>query len=199
MIKELTLDETREIYKKYMMKDFPPGERRPLISIEKMWEDGCYFGYGYYDEGEFYGYALFCAAPGAKDGLLEYLAMTESSRGKGKGSAFLKELATIEREWNAIILETEDADFAETEAELAERTRRDRFYEKAGVKLSSFRSEVFGVKYRLWYLQLCNIASEQEYGEEYVKTYRYIFERMNQKDKFLMYDKGNENFETIRM
>ena len=199
MIKKLTLGETREIYKKYMRKDFPLGERRPWISIEKMWKDGCYFGYGYYEAGEFYGYALFCIAPGNKDVLLDYLAMTESSRGKGKGSTFLKELATMEGEWNAILIETEDADFAKTKAELAERTRRDRFYEKAGVKLSSLRSEVFGVKYRLWYLQLCNISSQQEVGEEYVKTYQYIFDRMNRKVNFLMYDKADVNFETVRM
>ncbi len=199
MIKTLTLDETRKIYKKYMIKDFPFGERRSLESIEKMWKDGSYYGYSYYVGDEFYGYALFCTVPDGKYTILEYLAMTEASRGTGKGSAFLKELFSIDMGKKAILLETEDVDFAVTEAEIMERTRRDHFYEKAGVVLTSLRSDIFDVKYRIWYIPMSNMVTVKECGEEYVKIYRYIFNILGSRYKFVLYDSADENFEPIKL
>ena len=199
MIKTLTLDETRKIYTKYMIKDFPFGERRSLKSIEKMWKDGCYYGYSYYVGDEFYGYALFCTVPDGKYTILEYLAMTEASRGTGKGSAFLKELFSIDMGKKAILLETEDVDFAVTEAEIMERTRRDHFYEKAGVVLTSLRSDVFDVKYRIWVIPMSNMVTVKECGEEYVKIYRYIFNILGSRYKFVLYDSADENFEPVKL
>lgn len=199
MIKKLTLGEVRKIYTKYMVNDFPLKERRTFLSIEKMWKDGCYFGYGYYVEDVFFGYALFCAAPEGKMALLDYLAMTKSSRGTGKGSAFLKELSAIDIGMDAILLETEDIDFAATEAEVKERTRRDHFYEKAKVILTSFRSEVFGVKYRIWYIPMNKMVTATECAIAYADVYRYIFKKVRLKKIFVLYEKENENFEPVRM
>ncbi len=91
-IRQLTLEELRQIYRTYMREDFPLMELRPWFSIGRAWEREEYSAYGYYDEDRLIAYAAFYSCGGDPHILMDYLAVVPDLRGRGIGSSFLAEL-----------------------------------------------------------------------------------------------------------
>jgi len=60
-IRTLTLEEVKKIYQRYLCIHFVEEERKPLKSIERMWEQNQYFALGMFgkEEKELMGYAFF--------------------------------------------------------------------------------------------------------------------------------------------
>ena len=59
-IKRLNLSEIKNIYRRYLVRDFPLDERRPLTRIVKYFREHRYEGFGGYGEaGELLCYAFF--------------------------------------------------------------------------------------------------------------------------------------------
>lgn len=168
-IKDLTLEQVSDIYKKWIHLHFPQDEIKPLKNIQKMWKAGCYHALGMYEQkGEsrsFIGYAFFAVTAGCNMLLLDYLAIVEAYRGQGMGGIFLREMQKRLQEpgkvWG-IIIETEDVAFADNEEALLERKKRDWFYERNGVKRTAIRSEIYGVHYAIWQLPVTKIVEDVE-------------------------------------
>lgn len=152
-IKELSKEQIKDIYNQWMTRHFPANEMKPLQSIFRMWDMQAYVGLGMFQEDteELMGYAMFARVPKEPIILLDYFAMLEQFRSGGMGSVFLQEMESYLKDFNGMLLEVEDIDFAETEEEISTRKRRNAFYERAGVKDTTVKSCVFDAHYSVLY------------------------------------------------
>ncbi len=183
-VRPLTYKQTAEIYSEYLHRHFPAGEIKPLKSIARMWEGDAYRAYALYAGSDspvsprslppLAGYAFFAAQPGGGMILLDYLAILEEYRSRGAGSAFLRALSARLPNCRGILIETEDIDFAQNEAEARERQKRDAFYEKNGVLKTEIRSSVYGVHYAIWLLALGGNADREECEQNLRDIYRIM-------------------------
>ena len=70
-----------------LQNHFPPEEIKPFSIVEKAFNEKKYLPYGYYEEGELMAYTLFFQEEDLL--LLDYFAVMESLRGKGRGSEII--------------------------------------------------------------------------------------------------------------
>lgn len=154
-VRNITLDEVKDIYDKHIYNHFPKEEVKPLKNIIRMWEARKYFAFGMFDqEGDLLGYALLCDAATSEFALLDYYAMTSIARGKGYGSEFLKQITKKIEGYIGIIIETEAVDFAKNDEDRRIRTSRNHFYEMNGAVMTGVRTSTFGVIYDIWCLKI---------------------------------------------
>ena len=67
----LSLEETKRIYDRYMVRDFPPAERKPFASIRQLMEAGLYEPLGAEaEDGRLLAYAWQTVVPGCASALL---------------------------------------------------------------------------------------------------------------------------------
>ncbi len=163
----LTLEEAREIYTSCVREDFPSEEIKPFAIIEKMWKKGSYQAYGFYEEiqpdtetgeeaadgsvrRELRAYAFLLTNKEKHVLLLDYFAVCSKKRGKGYGSFALSLLRKECFGWDALVIEVED-DELDTIDETVRliRKRRISFYTHAGCVMTSTRSRVWDVDYRI--------------------------------------------------
>lgn len=165
-ITSLTFEQTADIYNHYMHLHFPKEEIKPLKNIQRMWEAGSYQALGMYAQREesieLMGYAFLALAPDCKMLLLDYLAIAEKYRGLGMGSIFLKEMQKRLPEFDGILIETEDIDFATNDEERQVRKNRDSFYERNGVLRTRIKSKIFSVHFANWQLPINMTLSDAE-------------------------------------
>lgn len=166
IIKQLSYEETAEIYNEWLGKHFPADEIKPLKNIARMWNAGNYSALALYDRECFentdalkglVGYAFFVNSPLADMVLLDYYAIIGAYRNQGMGSLFLRKMKDSLHGVRGIIIETEDVGRANSEEELRIRKRRDRFYVSNGAVETGIRTSVYGVPYAIW-----SLASKDE-------------------------------------
>lgn len=145
MIKRLDADKLIQLYNTSMKKTFPRQELKPLKAMLRMFEEGHYDVWGYYNQSELLAYACVCSA--AEPVLLDYLAVTEAHRGEGHGSHFLKALIDEAAVYPSMMLEIESVEKALDEADRKIRMRRQSFYERLGFVLTATQASVFGEHY----------------------------------------------------
>ncbi|MCD7727859.1 MAG: GNAT family N-acetyltransferase [Ruminococcus sp.] len=149
----LSVSQAKEIYKKYMKSDFPKNELKPFSMIKVHTERGVYLPIGIYDNNALAGYA-YCLLDKESSGvLLDYFAILKPLRGKGIGSRALKSVCsyfTNELGFKALVLESESADFAKNDEDKATRLKRMAFYQRNGMFLQSFSTNLFGVHYKIF-------------------------------------------------
>ena len=171
-IRELSLEEIRDIYTRYLYYDFPFDERKPLDRIEKSMRDGQYLCLGAWNkDGIFLAYAFFVVI--GKNVLLDYYAVVPEYRGTGIGTSFLP-LAASKTNADCLIIEIEDPDSANDPEESSTRLKRRDFYLRAGCILSDVRAHAFGVDYLLLEYHLGKTHSSGEIAENYLGIYRTI-------------------------
>lgn len=164
-IRELTLEEIRDIYARHLCRDFPSDELKPLDRMEVSLREGNYKCIGAFEEGAFRAYAFFVII-GSRC-LLDYFGVVPDMRGKGVGTAFLKEvLPSLEAE--LILIEIEDPE------EGAMQLRRKSFYLNAGCIDTSVLFSTFGVRFLLLEYPTKRIHSSEEIEEGYKDIYRAI-------------------------
>lgn len=165
-INSLTFEQTADIYNHYIHLHFPKEEIKPLKNIQRMWEAGAYRALGMYEQKKdstvLIGYAFLALAPDCKMLLLDYLAIAEEYRGLGMGGIFLKEMQKRLPEFEGILIETEDIDFAANEEERQTRKNRDSFYERNGVIRTQIKSKIFTVHFANWQLPIHQPLSDAE-------------------------------------
>ncbi len=170
------IEQIRQIYDTRMRYDFAPDELRPWFSLREGWERDEYDCYGLFDGDELLGYAFFVHLlhGGKVLCLLDYLAITETRRGEGLGSLFLRQLSGYLRDFDCIVGEMEDPEAAGDPEERAARERRMRFYLRSGYRATALRSLVFGVDYLVFEVPAGKDHTTEELREAYTVLYRSI-------------------------
>ncbi len=144
-LQKLSPDQVRRIYHERMIVDFPDNERKPLNRIVKAQSQGSYECLGLFDDRRLVGYAFLVKAE--NDYLVDYLAVYPEHRNQGTGGKLLHLLEERFRDADNIIIEVEDPDAAEEEAEKETRIRRKSFYMRNGCRDTGLKAECFGVIY----------------------------------------------------
>lgn len=184
MIKRLDIETIEQIYKTYLVKDFPANEVKPLENIKTMWEMDGYEGFGYYDNDVLKAYAFTCHEPSSPYILLDYFAVVCDFRDQGLGGKILRELKNVIPGLNALIIETEDADKALNNTQKVERIRRDQFYSRNGVIKSRFSARVYQADYRIWYVPFDDSVDEENIYDAYLEVYRFMLSERGYEENF---------------
>ncbi|MDE7259074.1 MAG: 2-amino-4-hydroxy-6-hydroxymethyldihydropteridine diphosphokinase [Lachnospiraceae bacterium] len=154
-IERLTLEQACEIYGTYAQSDFPPEEIKPFRVIEETWGRGSYHAYGFYEGTTLCAYAFLVTDVEKRLLLLDYFAVVGERRGQGYGSRALALLREGCAEWNALVIEVEDDELPDINEETrGMRKRRISFYTAAGCLMSTTRSRLWGVDYRIMVMPL---------------------------------------------
>jgi hypothetical protein len=179
--RQLTLAQAEEIYDKYLKADFPPEEVKPFSAIRRMWEQKNYHTYGFYEQeaaGDLLcAYAFLMADNEKRMLLLDYFAVCSQLRGSGYGSLALALLRKECAGWNGILVEVEDDGLPGLEEETAHtRRRRIAFYAKAGCQMTTARSWLWGVDYRIMMLPVMDCHAGENAAEKVRSVYRCMYE-----------------------
>lgn len=181
-VKELTLDQAEAIYKKYLKADFPPEEVKPFLIIKQMWKKRNYYAYAFYEsaseggEDRLCAYAFLTADHEKRVLLLDYFAVCSQLRGSGYGSRALELLREECAQWDGIIVEVEDDELPGLEEETRNtRKRRIAFYNKAGCHMTTARSILWGVEYRIMILPLMDERAQEAAAEKLRSVYRCMY------------------------
>ena len=145
-------EQIRDVYGRFLVRDFPQDEVKPLSMILKARREGKYVCFGAYDREELLAYAFFVILPreGKSVYLFDYLAVLPQNRGKGVGSAFLQALmAHPLQDAECVLLEIDHPDFGLTVEEREKRLRRQHFYLKNGLLDTRVQANVYGVEFKI--------------------------------------------------
>ncbi len=166
----LTDSELTETYRQQMKRDFPPNELKPLRMIRDAVKRGIYACTGMFAGDEMAGYAFLLRSGSVL--LLDYFAVGAARRGQGIGSRFLRQLRDNLQQDERILIESENPDFAQDDAERAVRTRRLHFYERNGCTDTGRTALVFGAEYRLLLLSSEPVPDAAALKQDYLALYR---------------------------
>ncbi len=152
MIRNLSNEETGNIYNKHLVKDFPASEVKPLEKILDGMNHDKYETFAYEEDGEIRGYAYFIKSSVSNTYLLDYFAVVNGMRSGGIGSRFLRGLQDMVKERNGhLILEVENPKYEPEGAHRDYMFKRIGFYEKNGLVLSGVSCRFYGNEYRIFY------------------------------------------------
>ena len=151
-IRELTVEEIRDVYHDRMKQDFPSSERKPLSLILSLIKRGVYQGIGLYEGDDLIAYAFLTPAAAGGWMLVDYYAVRGDQRGQGYGSAFLRLIKERYRYAAGILVEAESVRSAQLPEERSMREKRIRFYRNNGMETADFYCFLFGVEYEILFL-----------------------------------------------
>lgn len=178
---ELTINVAEEIYEKHLKGDFPPDEVKPFSIIKEMWSKKNYYVYGFYEKGKgqreetLCAYAFLLADHKRKMLLLDYFAVCGQLRGSGYGSCALAMLREECADWNGIMIEVEDDELPGLDEETRKvRQRRIAFYKGADCQMTTTRSRLWGVDYRIMVLPVM----DSQAGEDMAGKIRSVYQCM---------------------
>lgn len=179
--RELSIREAKEIYREHLKKDFPTEEVKPFFIIRKMWRQKSYYIYGFYEREAEQGaetlcaYAFLLADHKRRMLLLDYFAVCGQLRGAGYGSRALAMLREECVDWNGIIIEVEDDELPGLDEETRGiRKRRISFYKGADCQMTSTRSRLWTVDYRIMVLPVMDGRA----GEDMAGKLRSVYQCM---------------------
>lgn len=161
-LKLLSLAQLEEVYKSYMIKDFPKSELPPLKVLKDRVDRGFYDCLGLYEDGKLRAYGHLIRNRQSGYLLLDFLAVCREVRGGGYGSHFLRLLGQYYGEEKGIFLECESERAAVDEEEWQMRHRRIHFYEKNGCYVTRTKEILFGVEFDILYLPLKEKACQAD-------------------------------------
>lgn len=175
-IRELTIPEARDVYRKYLKNDFPPDELRPLVMIERSLKKKQYICYGIFSEDEMYGYGFFAFSEqcASRVYLLDYFAVRKDLRDQGIGSFFLSSIKDMLSVPGPVLVEVENPDFADDGEEQRLQEKRVQFYLRNGFTDTGITAWLFYVEYKILVLS-AEIALTKD---ECKKAYRAVYEQM---------------------
>jgi GNAT superfamily N-acetyltransferase len=141
-----------------------------------------------FDEGDMVAYAFFARIEGYQDILIDYLAVSAKTRGKGYGSQFLALMKEELKEFDSIIFEVESGKSAKTSEEVEVCQKRLEFYRKNGLKDSSLCLSLFGIDMKLLYLPLRKAPEEANMKEVLNHIYDDFYGVELHKEKVKFYE-----------
>lgn len=185
-VRVMSREEIRDTYNIWMTKQFYPDELKPLAHIEKLLTKEKYRAYGLWNGATFVAYALFCMAKANSALLLDYYAVLPHFQDKGYGGKFLELLVKELKDWEDIILEVENPDFAENDKERDICQRRLRFYERNACEYTDAQVKLFGHEYVIMLLPAARRASNSEVVEQLDEIYHTMFSSEIYKKNIIM-------------
>ena len=150
IVRELTLQEVRRLYRERLCHDFPENERKPLFAIESALLRHEYACYGAVSGEEILAYAflVWLKMDDQPVCLFDYLAVRGDLRGKGIGGAFLNQLTDGPlKPFSCVLLEVDDPTMTDDAQEKAIREKRLDFYLRNGLRDTGARANVFGADF----------------------------------------------------
>ena len=144
----LTARQLRQVYRERVRSDFPPSERRPLASMERLRAAGVYDTWGMYEGEELLAYAFLWRSEAYGVALLDYLAVCREGRGRGTGTLALS-LLQARYGGCSLLVEAEAQEEGVPPEENALRARRLSFYERSGFRRLDYQTRIFGVQYAM--------------------------------------------------
>jgi hypothetical protein len=133
------------IYKERMVVDFPKDELKPLWVILDAIDHGKYECLGLFDGVSMIGYTFLVKL--GKDYLVDYLAVYPDKRNSGAGGVMVNLLAEYLRDADNIIVEVENPEYAEDDAQKDIQSRRLAFYCRNSCSDTGLRVKTFGVPF----------------------------------------------------
>lgn len=164
--------QTKDVYDRWMTKDFPPEEIKPYDGMARMMEKGWYEPLALLDgtTGALAAYAFQTVMPGCRCALLDYFAVLPDRRGHGTGTAALKALADhYAGRMEALIIECEHPAEA---PDPAVARRRIGFYLRAGARATAMESRLFGVRYLVLALPCGGPVTDEQVNADLRRVYR---------------------------
>lgn len=142
-IRRMELGEIKAFYER-IERDFAEGEYAPYETLYKHLQNGLQKALVFCEGEQDLAYSICTDSHENSYVLVSLLAVFKGYRDQGIGSDFLKKLRLMYRDKQALLVEVERPDQAESEQEGHSRRRRIEFYEKAGFYL------IEGVDYSIW-------------------------------------------------
>ena len=172
----LSESEIEQVYMSHMKQDFPPEELKPLDTIYRALRRGQYRCIGLMDGEKLLGYAFFIILlhENRVSLLLDYFAVAAELRGCGIGTAFLQRLPELFPDADTVLIEVEQPDAAETDAEREHRSRRKAFYLRGGCIETGLKACIFGVPYDILQYPLAAAPDRAAVRTRYDACYRQI-------------------------
>ena len=144
MLREMTLEELKDLHGTELREAFPPSELKPFAAMEALYRRGVYHPVGVFEGEELTGYALLWDAPGRRYVLIDYLGVTAFRRNRGLGGEILRMLGEKCSGYDGIIVESE---MPEGGPEDILRRRRMDFYRRSRFVFLDYDCVLFGVRY----------------------------------------------------
>lgn len=144
----LTARQLRQVYRERVRSDFPPSERRPLASMERLRAAGVYDTWGMYEGEELLAYAFLWRSEAYGAALLDYLAVCGRAGG-GEPAPWRfpcsrPAMGTAPCWWRQ-----RPRRRGCRPEENALRARRLSFYERSGFRRLGYQTRIFGVQYAM--------------------------------------------------
>jgi GNAT superfamily N-acetyltransferase len=157
-----------------MPRDFPPAEIKPLALLRRQFNAGLCTAAALCDENGRAAYALFQKPREGNVWLLDYLAVDATRRGQGVGSDFLRHMQALPAD--ALMIEIERVDRAQTPAQHTERARRRAFYLQNGaVPTGVFTRADGGVEFEILCLPLKHRVTGTTAADAMRRLYETLF------------------------
>lgn len=180
-MRKLSDKEILSLYTGVAREHFPEEELKQTGIIERLLADGGYEGLGLFEEEKLVGYAFFVKSPKKDILLLDYYAVMAEYRNGGMGSLFLQRMKEAYKDKEAILLETEEPNLAQNEAEADLRRRRNAFYVRNGAVETRVKSRLYVVELGILYIPLRRTMTEREVLEELDEIYCFMLSTENYK------------------
>ncbi len=180
LIKTIDRNEMEYIFKTFMPEAFPPKELKSLAHMHLLFDSGNYHCMGAYEGETLLAYAMFAISPQKDCALLDYLATTKQARNKGVGSEFVKAIKA-DKDFNIpILLEVDNPNYAQSDAEKNIRERRIQFYLRNGCEMTGLETYVYEVNFNIMALNHSTKLDDVRISTD--KLYRTIFSKQVLKD-----------------
>lgn len=174
-IKQLNLQQIKEVHQSYLVNDFPKEEQKPYELIESLVNKSVYICYGLYNEETLVAYAFFCKDTDSNCILLDFLAVLGEYRSYGYGSKFLMQMKQELTEYDGIIFEVESGMSAKNADDKLNCDRRIEFYHRNGVRDTNNYCLFFGVDMIIMYMPLQKDFDDDTIGEALDHIYHIMY------------------------
>lgn len=175
VLKDIDIEEFKNIVYPEYFKIFPKNERKPLELIEKTYNQGIAKIIKIVEKGEFVGFLIINTLKNNPIALLDYFAILPKYQSKGYGSKALHLLKAQTKEYKGIFIEIEKLGLGEDDKQNETRKKRAKFYERIGFLKLGFDLDLFKVIYSAYLLPCTNKKfSDEEVIEEIFKIYNEI-------------------------
>ena len=168
-IRQLDSRQLSAVYQDHMIHDFHAAELKPLRMMLDAIGRGEYICLGCFMQETLCGYAMLVQV--GADLLLDYFAVIGKYRDSGIGSRFLGMLRGQFADADSLLIESENPDYMDNDAERQTAERRLRFYARCGCRDTGVTAQVFGVEYRILELPVGKLHSQDEIRAVYAKLY----------------------------